>query len=55
LLTAITANAARSPTIMSLFKRSIIEGKGRLSPHHIDTILNAIRHEQEGDQAATGP
>lgn len=48
ILTALTTAAARSPTVMSLFRRSIIEGQGRLAPHHIDALLNAIRHEQEG-------
>jgi hypothetical protein len=45
---AILAAAARSPNVMSLFKRSIIEGKGRLAQHHVDALLNAIRHENEG-------
>ena len=44
---AILAAAARSPNVMSLFKRSIIEGKGRLAQHHVDALLNAIRHEND--------
>ena len=43
----IVTAAIRSPAIMSMFKRSIIEGKGQLTSHHIDTLLNAIRHENE--------
>jgi hypothetical protein len=49
---AILAAAARSPNVMSLFKRSIIEGKGRLAQHHVDALLNAIRHENEGETPA---
>ena len=47
-LTPILMTAAiRSPAIMSMFKRGIIEGRGQLSSHSIDAIINAIRHENE--------
>jgi hypothetical protein len=47
-LTPVLMTAAiSSPAIMSMFKRSIIEGKGQLSSHSIDALLNAIRHENE--------
>jgi Transglycosylase SLT domain len=49
LLPIIFTAATRSPTIMSLFKRSILEGKGRLAGHHVDALINAIRHENEGE------
>jgi hypothetical protein len=51
---AILAAAARSPNVMSLFKRSIIEGKGRLAQHHVDALLTAIRHENETEAPVTG-
>jgi hypothetical protein len=44
----ILSAAASSPTVMSLFKKSILEGRGRLAQHHIDALVNAIRHEQAG-------
>jgi Transglycosylase SLT domain len=53
-LPAILAAAVRSPNVMSLFKRSIIEGKGRLAAHHVDALLNAIRHENAKEAPATG-
>jgi hypothetical protein len=47
-LTPVLMTAAiSSPAIMGLFKRGIIEGKGQLSSHSIDALLNAIRHENE--------
>lgn len=52
LLPVIVTAASRSPTVMSLLKRSIIEGKGRLAPHHVDALLHAIRHENEGEPPA---
>lgn len=50
----ILTSAARSPRVMGVFKQSILEGKGQLSRHHVDTILNAIRHEQEGTSGTGG-
>jgi hypothetical protein len=41
--------AARSPRFMGLFKRSILDGKGQLAKHHVDALVNALRHENEGD------
>jgi hypothetical protein len=49
---AILAAASRSPNVMSLFKRSIIEGKGRLAQHHVDALMNAMRHENEEETPA---
>lgn len=43
----ILSAAVSSPRVMSMFKRSIIEGKGRLAQHHVDALLNAIRHESQ--------
>ena len=47
LLPAIINAASRSPNVMGLFKKSILEGKGQLAQHHIDALVNAIRHENE--------
>ena len=51
-LPAIANAAMRSPRVMSLFKQSIVDGKGQLAKHHVDALLNAIRHENEGETPA---
>jgi hypothetical protein len=51
-LPAIANAAMRSPRVMSLFKQSILDGKGQLAQHHVDALLNAIRHENEGETPA---
>ena len=52
LLPAMMHAAARSPRFMGLFKRSILNGKGQLAKHHVDALVNALRHENEEEAPA---
>jgi hypothetical protein len=52
LVPAMMHAASRSPRFMGLFKRSILDGKGQLAKHHVDALVNAMRHENEEETPA---